>query len=140
MNQKIELTERVIRSIREHVLFHYPKEACGILLGSETDRIEDIRFAENTIRSEEAECSYKMDPFLVYRIERELPEGQSIRGFYHSHPNKPAVPSTKDAEYMIPNITYLIISTDGNTCSDIMGYKKQQAEADCYEKVEVILS
>ena len=139
MSRRIELTERVLQSIREHILFHYPREACGILIGNETNRIEEIRFAENTEIPEEAESGYEMDPFLVYRVERELPDDQRICGFYHSHPDKPAVPSKKDDQYMIPQLIYLILSTDGDTCNEIRAYYKQRVEAESHKEVEVDL-
>ena len=37
-------------------------------------------------------------------------DGSALIGFYHSHPNHPAVPSAFDLEHAWPNQSYLIVS------------------------------
>jgi proteasome lid subunit RPN8/RPN11 len=39
--------------------------------------------------------------------------GRTLIGFYHSHPNHPAVTSAFDLEHAWPNLRYLILSVRG---------------------------
>ncbi|MEP6918724.1 MAG: M67 family metallopeptidase, partial [Acidobacteriota bacterium] len=36
--------------------------------------------------------------------------GSDVIGFYHSHPNHPAIPSAFDLEHAWPNLSYVIVS------------------------------
>jgi proteasome lid subunit RPN8/RPN11 len=44
------------------------------------------------------------------RLERSLPAGESLLGYYHSHPTAAAVPSRFDRDVAWPFYTYVIVS------------------------------
>ena len=56
----------------------------------------------------------------IYRLERKYEEqGYEIVGFYHSHPDCPAVPSEEDEREMIPDMVYLIVSVNKGCLNDL---------------------
>lgn len=100
----------VLERVVAHAEEAYPQECFGFLLG---------RFGEKRIR---AACPgrnvnvsrphdrYEMDPqeFLGVQTETEKWGGEVV-GFYHSHPDGAAIPSTTDRERAWQEYVYLII-------------------------------
>ncbi|MBR5408068.1 MAG: M67 family metallopeptidase [Lachnospiraceae bacterium] len=124
------LSDKAYRLITEHVNGAYPHEACGVLLGSaDGTRIDHISQAENAVKSGNADERFYIDPVWLYGIERESEkDGRQVLGFYHSHPDRPAVLSNEDKDHMIPGMIYLIASVTGRECKDLKGYKKESAD------------
>ena len=128
MNNGVFISEKAYRHMREHIMARYPDEACGIITGNrEGDSIEDVYITDNAEPDETAGRGFFIDPLEIYRIERETDGRGSIIGFFHSHPDKPAVPSKKDEMYMIPGMLYLIFSAEYERTAEVKGYEKQQA-------------
>ena len=109
----IRIPAAVLRAMREHAAEAYPEECCGGLFGDE---------AENGIRRvvrsapvdgdqiEQRERRYLIGPEQFAELERQAAaEGRTLIGFYHSHPDHPAVPSTFDREHAWPWYTYVIV-------------------------------
>jgi proteasome lid subunit RPN8/RPN11 len=100
-------------AIREHGRQAYPEECCGALLGTGRDgaaRVTRIERMENSRRSER-ERRYVIEPLEYARVERRADaEGLSVLGFYHSHPDHPAVPSEYDRERGFPFFHYIVLS------------------------------
>ena len=115
--QQIMLTLRQsdYEEIRRHGEEMYPHECCGALLGKFQD---DVRIVSATVRCRNTRTDspgsrYEIDPVDVARIQRDARvRGLDIVGFYHSHPDHPAVWSQTDLEdaywlgcsYVITNI------------------------------------
>ena len=73
--------------------------------------IKDIIQVENTFAEEEQYHRYAMRPQDWMRLEDEADErGLSLVGYYHSHPDSPAIPSEYDREHALPNFVYIITS------------------------------
>ncbi len=111
----IQLTAQHGNEIAGHSEHDYPYECCGLLLGrfSETGtKLVAETYAISNAREENA----KRTRFLI-RPE-ELIQGEKyaakksleVVGFYHSHPDHPAVPSQYDLEHAWPVYSYLIVS------------------------------
>jgi proteasome lid subunit RPN8/RPN11 len=92
----------------------YPNEGGGFLLGmldGDTVSIEDVVHIDNTFAAEEQFHRYAMTPQDWARLEDEADErGLSLVGYYHSHPDSPAIPSIYDRDHALPNFTYIITS------------------------------
>jgi proteasome lid subunit RPN8/RPN11 len=95
----LQLTQAVYASIRAHGERTYPHECCGALLGRATPggwSIEQAVQAGNT-RTDSAHNRYQIAPAELVKIEREArSKGLAIGGFYHSHPDHPALWSPTD--------------------------------------------
>jgi proteasome lid subunit RPN8/RPN11 len=107
--------------IAGHCLAEYPREACGLLIG--VDQPGDagstlVRVVQDAIPSEnvwadadEHHRRFTIDPSQQLAVERSLEgTGRAVVGFYHSHPDHPAVPSAFDTEAAWPFYTYVIAS------------------------------
>jgi proteasome lid subunit RPN8/RPN11 len=106
----IAISPKVLAEIRAHGRDTYPEECCGGLLGrrgdparvSRIERIDNVRDANRARR-------YEVSPRDYLRLERlAAEEGVELLGFYHSHPDHPAVPSTYDRDHAFPFFHYLV--------------------------------
>jgi proteasome lid subunit RPN8/RPN11 len=113
----IALTGGVERRIREEGERAYPNECCGFVLGKirETGgrKIETLIPVDNAGEAEEQYHRFKIEPEDFMRAEKEARKRNlDILGFYHSHPDHPALPSDYDREQALPFYSYLIVSVE----------------------------
>ena len=91
----------------------YPHECCGFLIGTRQEarkRVEAVRPAGNA-REDSPQNRYLIPPEEMLRAERDARRtGQEILGFYHSHPDVPARPSSYDLDHAWPVYSFLIMS------------------------------
>jgi len=111
---QIILSSTLQQQIFQQMEATFPNEGGGFLLGSRhADRvtIEDVIQVENTFETEEQYHRYAMTPQNWAQMEDEADErGLSLVGYYHSHPDSPAIPSEYDRAHALPNFTYIITS------------------------------
>ena len=111
---KVNLRLALQREVFDQMEASYPNEGGGFLLGSVRDgtvTVMDIMQVENTFAEAEQYHRYAMTPQDWMRLEDEADElGLSLIGYYHSHPDSPAIPSEYDREHALPNFVYLITS------------------------------
>ncbi len=108
----VVLTEPQVRAIEAHARETYPEECCGFLLGDPgiPRRVREVRRATNAADENRAR-RYVIDPRETLGVEKSLHGTASeILGFYHSHPNHPAVPSEFDRGRAWPWYSYVILS------------------------------
>src|SRR5580698_50103 len=103
-------------SLRQHGEETYPHECCGVLLGQvdgDTREVTSVARCGNT-RSDSPQNRYNIDPKELIRIQREgRGRGVDIVGFYHSHPDHPALWSATDlAEAHWFGCSYVITSVE----------------------------
>jgi len=48
-----------------------------------------------------------------------------VVGFYHSHPESPAVPSQYDLEHAWPTYSYLIVSVKSEKAGDLFSWEQE---------------
>jgi proteasome lid subunit RPN8/RPN11 len=112
----LKMARTEYEAIRRHGEETYPHECCGVLLG----RAEgDEREVTSTVRcgntrSDSPENRYSIDPRELVGIQRDGRErGEDIVGFYHSHPDHPAMWSQTDlAEAHWIGCSYVITSVE----------------------------
>jgi proteasome lid subunit RPN8/RPN11 len=112
----LHITDDLYGAIRRHGEETYPNECCGILLGRNEDgenRVIGAVRAGNT-RTDSAHNRYSIAPQELIRAQREGRErGLDIVGFYHSHPDHPAMWSQTDfAEAHWMGCSYVITSVE----------------------------
>ena len=125
----ISISEKLLENIREHGVQDYPYECCGLLLG----RYEaEAKFVSETYPISNArEESAKRNRFLIEPEELMRGERYSrskdleVVGFYHSHPDSPAVPSQYDLEHAWPTYSYIIVSTREDQASDLFSWEQE---------------
>ncbi|MFQ5613484.1 MAG: Mov34/MPN/PAD-1 family protein [Anaerolineae bacterium] len=109
----MKITDAHLKQIYVHAGETYPHECFGYLLGSWRGggQVEKVRRGTNL--NQARTDRFDMDPREYDRIERAADEaGLSILGFYHSHPDWPAIPSQTDMAWAAgwPEFIYLIVS------------------------------
>ena len=125
----ITITERELAEIREHGVRDYPYECCGLLLGrfESNAKIVTDTYPISNAREESA----KRNRFLI--TPEELMKGErfarehdlEVVGFYHSHPDSPAVPSQYDLEHAWPTYSYIIVSTSADRAGDLFSWEQE---------------
>lgn len=100
-------------AIRAHGGRDYPHECCGFLIGTaqgETVFVSRAIPAQNT-RDDSPRNRFEIDPGELVKVDRAArADGLGVVGFYHSHPDAPAVPSNYDREHAWPGYCYIIVS------------------------------
>lgn len=126
----IQLEENQRDEIAQHAERDYPYECCGLLLGRfEAPGLKSISeiYAISNAREEQA----KRNRFLIrpeellqgeqYAAER----GLDVIGFYHSHPDHPAVPSQYDLEHAWPVYSYIVVSVMAGAAGDLRSWEME---------------
>jgi proteasome lid subunit RPN8/RPN11 len=123
----ITLSEGVVDAIRRHAAAAYPYECCGALIGtgSEGDLVAVVEAtALDNVTSEGPRRRFRVSP-ADYRLSearaREL--GAELLGFYHSHPDHPALPSQYDLEHAWPNFSYVIVAVAAGQPGDLRSWR-----------------
>jgi proteasome lid subunit RPN8/RPN11 len=137
----IALGARTLAEIRDHGRETYPEECCGALLGVETDgtaRVARVERIENA-RREERGRRYRIEPLDYARVERLADaEGLSVLGFYHSHPDHPAVPSEYDREHGLPFFHYVVVAVGAESSGEAASYVLSE-DRSVFEREEVLV-
>ena len=93
--------------LHDHAREGYPFEVVGILAGS-TGTVSRVVPLHNE-RATNAEKRYRVSGLVVMKAEMALnAEGLEVLGYYHSHPDHPAMYSDTDRDLSLPNMSYLI--------------------------------
>lgn len=112
----------------------FPNEGGGFLLGQvapDEITVKDITQVENTFAEEEQYHRYLMRPLDWARLEDEAEtRGLSLVGYYHSHPNAPAVPSVYDRDHALPNFIYIITSVQEGRAAEIRAWQLRADRAE----------
>ena len=113
--------EKIIRAEGESA---YPNECCGILIGEIDDKgVKTIKYTEairNAREDGEQYHRFLITPEDMMQAERNARKRkQDVVGFYHSHPDHPALPSDYDKEHALPFYSYVIVSVNKKKAEDL---------------------
>jgi proteasome lid subunit RPN8/RPN11 len=125
------------QQIFRHLEAAHPNEGGGFLLGTadgDTVRIVDTVQIENVFEQAEQYHRYAMTPLDWARLEDQADErGLTLVGYYHSHPDSPAIPSIYDRDHALPNFTYIITQVQAAKAVDMRVWRlradRQQFDA-----------
>lgn len=112
---RLEIRGEDLASARRHAAATYPEECCGFLLGSLLGddggaRVARVLAVDNQ-RQDSRHNRYVIHPETVLEAQKQArAAGLDIVGYYHSHPDHPAVPSEFDREHAWPGMSYVIVS------------------------------
>jgi len=126
----IEVDQQHLTEMRQHGERDYPFECCGLMLGrfeSNGHKVVIETYPISNAREEEA----KRNRFLI-RPE-ELMRGEKyaraksldVVGFYHSHPDEPAVPSKYDLDHAWPTYSYVVVSVEKGQAVDLQSWEME---------------
>lgn len=92
-----------------------PEEVVGVLVGPNEETITRIERAENV--ADDPQMRYELDSVEQIEIlDAVEAQGETVVGFYHSHPREPPVPSATDERLATwEGYVYLIVSPAEST-------------------------
>lgn len=117
----------LIRDIREYGEAAYPNECCGIILGTSGDGgRKDAKSLIPVLNArEDAEQYHRFLITAEDMLEAELAAHRQkldVIGFYHSHPDHPAVPSDYDRDHALPFYSYVIVAVEQKKARQLAGW------------------
>jgi len=120
---QVILSSALQARIFEQMRGTYPNEGGGFLFGSingDSVTIRQITQVENVFEEEEQYHRYAMTPQDWMRLEDEAEaQGLALVGYYHSHPDSPAIPSVYDRDHALPNFVYIITQVQDGQAVDM---------------------
>jgi proteasome lid subunit RPN8/RPN11 len=109
----IRMSAGALAAVRDAACAGYPDECCGFLFGrhdASRGRTVVRAVAAANGSAENRARRYVIGPDDVRRAERAAADdGLDVVGFFHSHPDHPAEPSTFDLDHAWPWYTYVIV-------------------------------
>jgi proteasome lid subunit RPN8/RPN11 len=122
----IKITKQHLDEIRQHGERTYPEECGGLLLGvleGETRVIHETLPLEN-IRKDSRHNRVELNPLDYDKADREATKrGLGVWGYYHSHPNHPAIPSGFDLDHApFSEWSYLIVSVRDGVAQEVRAW------------------
>ena len=125
----IRISKDLLDQIREHGVRDYPYECCGLLLGryGANEKIVKETYPISNAREESAKRNrFLIQPHELLRGERyAMGKDLEVVGFYHSHPDSPAVPSQYDLDHAWPTYSYIIVSTRSEEATDLFSWEQE---------------
>ena len=125
----VYLTEEHIKQIEAHGERTFPYECGGMLIGRfEQDQktVVELLPMENAMSESEQHNRVLILPKDVLRAERYAREKKlDVVGYYHSHPDHPAVPSQFDLDHALPVWTYIIVSVREGKAADVLAWEME---------------
>ncbi len=109
----LRVSEALLGTIHREGERAYPGECCGVLAGQPGEIKQVRRLLPVVNRRADDPHRYLIAHEDLQRVEAEVRQADlEVLGFYHSHPDHPAAPSSFDAEHAWPWYSYLIVRVD----------------------------
>ena len=124
----IRLSPDQLAAVRRHGEGDYPYECCGLLIGALGDAsaksIDEVYAISNAREASAQRNRFLIAPEELLHAERYARARQrEIVGFYHSHPDCPAVPSQFDLEHAWPVYSYVIVSVRQGRAEEVLSWE-----------------
>jgi proteasome lid subunit RPN8/RPN11 len=128
--RSVHLAAELAAEIARHAIEAYPEECCGLLIAPDRPEPPDApREIETVERATNDFDGERRRGFVIAPEELRLAErrwaasGRRIVGFYHSHPDHAARPSSVDQARAWPWYTYLVVAATATTVSDLAAFE-----------------
>ena len=126
----IQLGDQHRNEIEAHGERDYPHECCGLLLGRfspDGAKVVVETYPISNAREEAAKRNrFLIRPEELLRGEQHAARnGLEVVGFYHSHPDHPAVPSAYDLEHAWPVYSYIVVSVRSGAAVDLRSWEME---------------
>jgi proteasome lid subunit RPN8/RPN11 len=138
----IRISETHLGAIRAHGRESYQDEACGVIYGRDQGSFKEVLALAPLANSRDGQRHrrFLITPKDYQRAESEASaRGMELLGFYHSHPDHPAYPSSYDLEHAWPFFSYLIVSVNKGEPTDVRSFvMSEDRSAFAEEQIEAI--
>jgi proteasome lid subunit RPN8/RPN11 len=127
---QVVVSDEIVEQIQSHARLDYPEECCGFLIGATPhEEFSERRIVSSSVPATNTTDKDRRRRFLIppeelLRMEVALERSDAIvEGFYHSHPDHPALPSEFDEEHAWSWYVYLILSVEQGRPSDLRAFE-----------------
>lgn len=123
----VGIGQGILDDLCRHAEREYPDECCGFLIGTPSPpdavpQIERIVPVPNRAAADRA-TRYAIEPGDLADLEEQLePKGQTVLGFYHSHPDRETAPSAHDTELAWPGYLYVIVAVAARKAGEVAAF------------------
>jgi proteasome lid subunit RPN8/RPN11 len=129
--------------IKQHGQSAYPEEGGGLLLGHVDDGrrvVSEIRVLPNTWDVDAERRRRYLIPGDVMLREMRSADARDLElvGYFHSHPDHPAIPSQFDRDHALPNWSYVIVSVRQGQAGEILAWELRE-DRSTFEAREIIV-
>ena len=119
-----------IDAMNAHGERDYPYECCGLLIGrlleNGTKEVVETYPISNAREEEAKRNRFLIRPEELLAGERSaMNKGLDVVGFYHSHPDEPAVPSGYDLDHAWPVYSYIVVSIQQGNSQDLRSWEME---------------
>jgi len=105
----LRIEKRAWDTMVSHAEKTFPKECCGVMVGSDGTVQEAVTLPN--VYTGPQEDFFVMDPKDLNRVDQEARQrGLDVLGIFHSHPNCDAYFSKRDLEHSCPWYSYVVLS------------------------------
>ena len=134
------LTKEHLEQIEKHGEKTYPFECGGMLIGHfATDGVKtvvELLPMENAMDDSEKHNRVLIIPKDVLRAERYAREKKlDVIGYYHSHPDHPAIPSKFDLDHALPVWSYIIVSVERGKAVNVRSWEMENDRSKFNEEI-----
>lgn len=123
----IYISKELESVIRKEAEKSYPNECCGILYGmedSDVKKIEQTIPINNSFEDGEQYHRFLITPEDMMKAELHARKLKlDILGFYHSHPDHPAMPSEYDRNHALPFYSYIITEVNNGISGNFTSWE-----------------
>ena len=139
----IYLTKEHIKQIEAHGEKTFPFECGGMIIGRfETDKktVVELLPMENAMDEAEQHNRVLILPKDVLKAERYARSQKlDVIGYYHSHPDHPAIPSQFDLDHALPVWTYIIVSVEDGKAVNLLAWE-MESDRSKFNEEEIIFA
>lgn len=134
----IKISAEHLQAICTHAERTYPEECCGMMLGKIGDEGKTVVEVWETLNAWDEEKSaefpgsggvrgkertFAIAPLDIIKAQKEARDRQlQIIGFYHSHPDHPAMPSEMDRAIAWQVYSYIIVSVSEGKALEVRSW------------------
>jgi proteasome lid subunit RPN8/RPN11 len=114
----IEISSEAWLKMVAHGRAAYPKECCGMMVGSAEGRVRVAIACENVYQGDQKD-RFQINTDDILRVQKEAhAAGESLIGFFHSHPDEGAYFSSTDLKNASPWHSHVVLSIRGGEFAD----------------------
>ena len=122
--RRCELAASVAAAIRRHGEETFPHECCGALVGNDDQVTAAVPLPNTT--EEGPRRRFLVRPSDYRMAEQQASAlGGELLGFYHSHPDHPAMPSGYDLEHAWPLYSYIVVAVRAGVAGDLRSWEME---------------